>query len=95
MEIGELYFGFICVNQEAKFYYKPKKPRLSRMDKTFQFEHSFEISDVSEYGENELFSVIFDKLLELPKFLPKRVTDFKIDEYVRDLNEFKSQFLRD
>jgi len=93
-EIDEVYFGFICVGEDGKFFFKPKKPRLSKKDKTFQFEHSFEIDDVKNYDENELFSVIFDKLIEVPKLLPKRVVDFKTDEYINDLNKFKSQYLK-
>ncbi len=93
-DIEEMYFGFICVNEASKFFYKPKKPRLSKKDKTFQFEHSFEIENIRHYDDKELFSVIFDKLIEMPKLLPKRVTDFKTDEYIKDLNEFKSKYLQ-
>ncbi|WP_282040008.1 hypothetical protein [Saccharicrinis aurantiacus] len=93
-EIDEVYFGFISVGEDGKFFFKPKKPRLSKKDKTFQFEHSFEIDEVKRYDKKELFAVIFDKLLEMPKLLPQRVSDFKAEEYEKDLNEFKDQYLQ-
>ena len=92
-EIEEVYFGFICIGEEGKFFFKPRKPRLSKKDKTFQYEHLFDIDDVKNYDEKELFAVILDKLKEMPKLLPQRVTDFKTKEYIKNLNEFKSQYL--
>ncbi|WP_282039518.1 hypothetical protein [Saccharicrinis aurantiacus] len=92
-DVDEIYFGFICVEDDSKFFFKPKRHRLSKKDNTFQFESDFDMTMIKNCSEQEITLLLLEKFKEVPLLLPKRVTDFKTEEYFHDLDNFTSQYI--
>ncbi|WP_282036494.1 hypothetical protein [Saccharicrinis aurantiacus] len=92
-DVEEIYFGFICVVEESKFFFKPKRHRLSKKDNTFQFESDFDMTMIKSCSEKEIILLLIEKFKEVPLLLPKRVTDFKTEEYLHDLDCFTIEYV--
>ena len=87
-DIEELYIGIISVEDEFKEFFKPIKPKFTKIKKTFEFGIEYDYDEFMQIDESKLKEFILEGILNSLQVISEKVKDFDINAFENDLKQF-------
>lgn len=86
-----IYIGIICVGDEFKEFFKPRKPKFTKSKAMLEYDREFDFDIFKSIEPSEIVKIVLYNIIESISIIKEKVTDFDIERFVEDLFSFSKE----